>query len=284
MAPLGAEVTWSSCNIFSTQDQAAAAIAAAGQVGLPAVHDGRLGGVECGPGGSVVDACFLERSGAHVMAHGGVAHHTLAALGVIGVRKPGGGELHIGMAAHAALTGDRRGLRLRECVLALDVRRDLLERDDLVLHAAAFVRVDMALDARDVLVRTLRPRCVERAHLVARRAAETRLVSRPGDAGEGDTGEDDCHRNRGDQPNRYLATGRSWVGTLSIHASIFDTDTPSFDESSVRVLLGYTPRSGPPRGEVPARLSRWAPCLRGRCSTHRGVVLGVAVCARLGFP
>jgi adenosylhomocysteinase len=27
---LGAEVTWSSCNIFSTQDQAAAAIAAAG--------------------------------------------------------------------------------------------------------------------------------------------------------------------------------------------------------------------------------------------------------------
>jgi adenosylhomocysteinase len=27
---LGAEVTWSSCNIFSTQDHAAAAIAAAG--------------------------------------------------------------------------------------------------------------------------------------------------------------------------------------------------------------------------------------------------------------
>ena len=27
---LGAEVTWSSCNIFSTQDQAAAAVAAAG--------------------------------------------------------------------------------------------------------------------------------------------------------------------------------------------------------------------------------------------------------------
>jgi adenosylhomocysteinase len=27
---LGADVTWSSCNIFSTQDQAAAAIAAAG--------------------------------------------------------------------------------------------------------------------------------------------------------------------------------------------------------------------------------------------------------------
>jgi adenosylhomocysteinase len=27
---LGAEVTWSSCNIFSTQDQAAAAMAAAG--------------------------------------------------------------------------------------------------------------------------------------------------------------------------------------------------------------------------------------------------------------
>src|SRR5258706_14280912 len=30
LAALGAEVTWSSCNIFSTQDQAAAAIAAAG--------------------------------------------------------------------------------------------------------------------------------------------------------------------------------------------------------------------------------------------------------------
>src|SRR3982750_1066521 len=30
LAELGAEVTWSSCNIFSTQDQAAAAIAAAG--------------------------------------------------------------------------------------------------------------------------------------------------------------------------------------------------------------------------------------------------------------
>jgi len=28
---LGAEVTWSSCNIFSTQDHAAAAIAAAGK-------------------------------------------------------------------------------------------------------------------------------------------------------------------------------------------------------------------------------------------------------------
>ena len=30
LAELGAEVTWSSCNIFSTQDHAAAAIAAAG--------------------------------------------------------------------------------------------------------------------------------------------------------------------------------------------------------------------------------------------------------------
>src|SRR5881392_2982285 len=30
LAALGAEVTWSSCNIFSTQDHAAAAIAAAG--------------------------------------------------------------------------------------------------------------------------------------------------------------------------------------------------------------------------------------------------------------
>src|ERR1700750_982146 len=30
LTSLGAEVTWSSCNIFSTQDQAAAAIAAAG--------------------------------------------------------------------------------------------------------------------------------------------------------------------------------------------------------------------------------------------------------------
>ena len=30
MIELGAEVTWSSCNIFSTQDHAAAAIAAAG--------------------------------------------------------------------------------------------------------------------------------------------------------------------------------------------------------------------------------------------------------------
>jgi len=30
LTALGAEVTWSSCNIFSTQDQAAAAIAAAG--------------------------------------------------------------------------------------------------------------------------------------------------------------------------------------------------------------------------------------------------------------
>ena len=32
---LGAEVTWSSCNIFSTQDHAAAAIAAAG---IPVLH------------------------------------------------------------------------------------------------------------------------------------------------------------------------------------------------------------------------------------------------------
>ena len=30
LTALGAEVTWSSCNIFSTQDHAAAAIAAAG--------------------------------------------------------------------------------------------------------------------------------------------------------------------------------------------------------------------------------------------------------------
>jgi adenosylhomocysteinase len=30
LVALGAEVTWSSCNIFSTQDHAAAAIAAAG--------------------------------------------------------------------------------------------------------------------------------------------------------------------------------------------------------------------------------------------------------------
>ena len=30
LVALGAEVTWSSCNIFSTQDSAAAAIAAAG--------------------------------------------------------------------------------------------------------------------------------------------------------------------------------------------------------------------------------------------------------------
>ena len=30
LVALGAEVTWSSCNIFSTQDEAAAAIAAAG--------------------------------------------------------------------------------------------------------------------------------------------------------------------------------------------------------------------------------------------------------------
>ena len=36
---LGAEVTWSSCNIFSTQDQAAAAIAAAGTaVYLSLIH------------------------------------------------------------------------------------------------------------------------------------------------------------------------------------------------------------------------------------------------------
>jgi adenosylhomocysteinase len=31
LVALGAEVTWSSCNIFSTQDHAAAAIAAAGE-------------------------------------------------------------------------------------------------------------------------------------------------------------------------------------------------------------------------------------------------------------
>jgi adenosylhomocysteinase len=36
---LGAEVTWSSCNIFSTQDHAAAAIAAAGEsTPLPLLH------------------------------------------------------------------------------------------------------------------------------------------------------------------------------------------------------------------------------------------------------
>jgi len=34
---LGAEVTWSSCNIFSTQDHAAAAIAAAGESPLPTI-------------------------------------------------------------------------------------------------------------------------------------------------------------------------------------------------------------------------------------------------------
>ena len=37
---LGAEVSWSSCNIFSTQDHAAAAIAAAGKWRLP---NGQLG-------------------------------------------------------------------------------------------------------------------------------------------------------------------------------------------------------------------------------------------------
>ena len=35
LVALGAEVTWSSCNIFSTQDHAAAAIAAAG---IPGMH------------------------------------------------------------------------------------------------------------------------------------------------------------------------------------------------------------------------------------------------------
>jgi len=35
---LGAEVTWSSCNIFSTQDHAAAAIAAAGKFYLYKRH------------------------------------------------------------------------------------------------------------------------------------------------------------------------------------------------------------------------------------------------------
>ena len=35
LVELGAEVTWSSCNIFSTQDHAAAAIAAAGIPVLP---------------------------------------------------------------------------------------------------------------------------------------------------------------------------------------------------------------------------------------------------------
>ena len=34
LAALGAEVRWASCNIFSTQDHAAAAIAAAGHPGL----------------------------------------------------------------------------------------------------------------------------------------------------------------------------------------------------------------------------------------------------------
>jgi adenosylhomocysteinase len=34
LTQLGAEVTWSSCNVFSTQDHAAAAIAAAGEWNL----------------------------------------------------------------------------------------------------------------------------------------------------------------------------------------------------------------------------------------------------------
>ena len=38
LVELGADVTWSSCNIFSTQDHAAAAIAAAG---IPELWDGK---------------------------------------------------------------------------------------------------------------------------------------------------------------------------------------------------------------------------------------------------
>jgi adenosylhomocysteinase len=52
---LGAEVTWTSCNIYSTQDQAAAAIAAAGMPGVRVEgHErARLRGLHRPPAGRV---------------------------------------------------------------------------------------------------------------------------------------------------------------------------------------------------------------------------------------
>ena len=51
LVELGAEVTWSSCNIFSTQDHAAAAIAAAGIPPCAGAFAGLSGGDGRGPGG-----------------------------------------------------------------------------------------------------------------------------------------------------------------------------------------------------------------------------------------
>ena len=120
------------------------------QVGLAAVDDGRLGGVECRLSGRGVDAGLLEGCHAHVVSDRGVAHHALAALGVLGVREPGGGELHVGMTANAPFAWHGCGGTLREGVVARDVSGDLLQRDDLVLHSRDGAVVHVALDAGDV--------------------------------------------------------------------------------------------------------------------------------------
>jgi hypothetical protein len=209
-----------------------------GQIGLATVNDGGLRGIKSGLGERVVDAGFRQGGDAHVMANRGVTGVALAAFGMLGMREARRRQLDVRVASLAALAGNRGDLLQRELGVAGDVSGDLFEGSDLVLHPRDLASVNVTLDACDVLVRTLRPCRVERAHLVACRSAEAWLVSGLRDSGEGDARYDGCDRDCGDEPNGDLAAGRAWGRTLSIHAPIFGTDTLEFHESGVRILTG----------------------------------------------
>ncbi len=180
-----------------------------GEVGLPAIDHGGLRRVERGLGRGVVHAGFLQRADGHLVADGRVAHDAFAATGMLGMREPGRGKRDVGVASFAALARHRRRLVAGERIVSGHVRGDLFESDHLVLHARDGPHVHVALDARDVLVRALRPSIMEGAHLVAGRPTEGRLVGRTGDSREGDARHDERHRDCGDQPNGHAALSRS---------------------------------------------------------------------------
>jgi hypothetical protein len=138
-----------------------------GEIRLATINHGSLRRLESRLRGCVVDAGLLEGSDAHVMPNGGMACVALAALGVIGMGEAWGAELHVGVAALTALTRYGRDLVERELGVTGYVRRDFLEGNDLMLHASDGAHINVALDAGDVLMRTLRPCRVERSHLVA---------------------------------------------------------------------------------------------------------------------
>jgi len=98
----------------------------------------------------------------------------------------------------ATLVRDRFDTFSGELRVALHVGDDFLKRDELVHQASDHARIDVALDAGDVLVWSLCPCVVVRTHLVAH-ATESRLIGRSGHPEQRHAEDDDRQHTPGDE-------------------------------------------------------------------------------------